>query len=110
MLGFPGLTTKAVQHHLLPSTATIKGHMHREPKYTRSTTKSTEHQTTNESVDITPVPDYNAPCKLFCFAALANTIDHTIYSDLTGKFPIWSYKGNQYIFLTYVYDANEILV
>ena len=52
----------------------------------------------------------NAACEIYCCAALADTADGTVYSDLTGKFPVRSFKGNQYIFLAYIYDANAILV
>ena len=33
-----------------------------------------------------------------------------IYSDLTGRFPVKSARGNQYIFLLYDYDSNTIHV
>ena len=39
------------------------------------------------------------------------TVDETqkIYTDQTGKFPITSCRGNKYILIMYVYDANAIL-
>ena len=48
--------------------------------------------------------------KVFCFAALADTTKGTIYSDLTGRFPLQSYAGMQYIFIAYVYDQNYIII
>ena len=33
-----------------------------------------------------------------------------IYSDLTGRLPVKSARGNQYIFLLYNYDSNTIHV
>ena len=59
---------------------------------------------------MTPPHDGTVDCEMFCFAALADVNEGTIYTDLTGKFPVRSHKGNQYIFLTYVYDDNAILV
>lgn len=59
---------------------------------------------------MTPPHDTSAECEIFCFAALVDANNGTIYTDFTGKFPVRSYKGNQYIFLVYVYDANTILV
>ena len=106
LLSFPGLTSEAVAKHLQPSTATMKGHMHRNRKNIQSTRKPVSHNTE----DTTPTAEANATCEVYCFAALADSIKGTIYSDLTGKFPIRLYKGNQYIFLAYVYDANAILV
>ena len=32
-----------------------------------------------------------------------------VYSDLTGKFPVQSDRGNNYILVAYHYDANNIL-
>ena len=43
LLGVPGLTVDAVNKHLPTSTATIKGHMHRERKNLRSTCKKQKH-------------------------------------------------------------------
>ena len=35
--------------------------------------------------------------------------NHKIYTDQTGKYPITSIRGNKYILIIYVYDANAIL-
>ena len=108
LLGIPGLTETAVTKFLPPSSATIKGHMHRERKNIHSTRKpDTEAEV---DIDLHPPQEINAVCELYCFSALADTIEGTIYSDLTGKFPVRSYKRNQYIFVAYVYDANAILI
>ena len=47
---------------------------------------------------------------VFCFAALANTITGTMYTDITSAFPVCSLKSMQYIFVAYVYDLNAIIV
>jgi hypothetical protein len=46
----------------------------------------------------------------FCFAALADANAGTMYSNLTGAFPIRSFKNMQYVFVAYVYDLNAIIV
>ena len=33
----------------------------------------------------------------------------TIYTDLTGAFPVTSARGNKLIYIAYIYDANGIL-
>ena len=48
--------------------------------------------------------------EMFCFAVLADKVEGTVYSDLTGKFPCQSFAGNQYIFVCYVYTTNAILL
>jgi hypothetical protein len=47
---------------------------------------------------------------MFCFAALANANSSTMYTDLTGAFPVRSFKNMQYIFVAYIYDLNAIIV
>ena len=112
LLGFPGLTAQAVIRDLPDSTATIKGHLHRQRKNLRSTRKrpQVDKNSTQSTDDVNPPSEKDAACEIFCCAALANTIEGTLYTDLTGRFPVRSYKGNQHIFLAYVYDANAILV
>ncbi len=47
---------------------------------------------------------------MFCFAALANANTGTMYTDLTGSFPVRLFKNMQYIFVAYVYDLNAIII
>jgi hypothetical protein len=47
---------------------------------------------------------------MFCFAALTDANEGTMYTDLTGKFPVRSYKNNQYVFVAYFYSINAIIV
>jgi hypothetical protein len=47
---------------------------------------------------------------MFCFAALANLHTGTMYTDLTGTFPVCSFKNMQYVFVAYIYNLNAILV
>ncbi len=47
---------------------------------------------------------------VFCFAALANAITGTMYTDITGAFPVRLFKSMQYIFVAYIYDLNAIII
>jgi hypothetical protein len=47
---------------------------------------------------------------MFCFAALADATTGTMYMDLTGAFPVRSFKNMIYFFLAYIYDLNAIIV
>ena len=47
---------------------------------------------------------------MFCFTALANVNDDTIYSDLTGKFPVQLFSSMNYILTAYVYTISAILI
>ena len=42
--------------------------------------------------------------------AVIQDSDVTAYTDLTGRFPYRSSRGNEYILVGYHYDANSILV
>ena len=110
LLGVPGLTMKVVNKWLPTSTATIKGNLHCTRKNLQSTQKLAEKEKIECNKDMNPDEDKNTACEMFCFAALAKEFDNTVYSDATGKFPVPSYHGNRYVMLTYVYDANAILV
>jgi hypothetical protein len=47
---------------------------------------------------------------VFCFAALANAITGTMYTDNTRTFPVRSFKCMQYMFVAYIYNLNAIIV
>jgi hypothetical protein len=47
---------------------------------------------------------------VFCFAALANAITGTMYTDITGAFPVHSFKSMQHVFVAYIYNLNAIIV
>jgi hypothetical protein len=97
----PGLTTTLIKNHLPRSTATDKGHMRRH----RSNTASTQNNQNDiiaarSEVDhMFPQQEICAMQDVFCFAALANNISGTMYTDITGAFPVRSFKGMQYIFI-----------
>ena len=82
----------------------------------RSNTASTQnHQNdiiaARSEVDhMFPQQEICAMQDVFCYAALANTITGTMYTDITGAFPVRLFKGMQYIFVAYVYDLNTIIV
>ncbi len=47
---------------------------------------------------------------MFCFAALADAITGTMYTDITGAFPVRSLKSMQYVFVAYICNLNAIIV
>jgi hypothetical protein len=60
--------------------------------------------------NIFPTHEACAVQDVFCFAALADAHPGTMYTDLTGAFPVRSFKNMQYIFVAYIYDLNAIVV
>ncbi len=47
---------------------------------------------------------------MFCFATLADAIMGTMYTDITGAFPVRSFKSMQYVFVAYIYSLNAIII
>jgi hypothetical protein len=47
---------------------------------------------------------------MFCSAALIDATTGTMCTDLTGAFPVRSFKNMIYIFIAYIYDLNAIIV
>lgn len=91
---FPGLTPAMIKKHLKPTMATAKGHMDQEHQNVQST--NITEQTTDSD---------HLAASVISWHDLSKT-----YSDQTGRFPVPSCQGNNYIFVLYHYNANGILV
>ena len=48
--------------------------------------------------------------KIYCYAILGDNNNNTVYSNLTGRFPVESYDGKNYIFIAYVCKIDSIFV
>ena len=106
---WPGLTTDLVTKHLLPSLATAKGHIRQEPKNLRSTKLQSPTVPLPVAIKIEPEdPIIQQPRTRECYLAIESKPAGTTYSDLCGKYPIKSSRGNQYILVLYDYDTNSI--
>ena len=111
---FPGLTYDLINKHLPSSTATIKGNMIQNRKGLRST--SSDHKLV---VDARRCISHMSPVEqicsteedeIYCFAVIDDRNENTIYSNLTGRFPVQLYKGMQYIFVAYIYKITTTLI
>ena len=111
---FPGLTYELISKNLPPATATDKGHMVRTRQGARST-RNNRQQVLDARLQVDDMNPPQQACNaeddtMSCYAVLADSIDGTMYSDLTGRFPVQSFSGNQYIFVAYIYKINAILL
>jgi hypothetical protein len=123
------LTADAVRKYLPDSTATAKGHLKKTPAGVRSTQPKQPRIEilipqgmvvpanakiklipVNDNQDLFPAKELNKLSHVFCWAALADQINSTAYTDLTGWFPTISLENNQYVFVAYDYTTNAILV
>jgi hypothetical protein len=108
----PGLSPALIHNNLPRSTATDKGHMRRHRVNTAST-RNNQAAIIQARADVDHIFPTHESCTvhdLFCFAALADANTGTMYTNLTGAFPVRSFKNMQYIFVVYVYDLNAIIV
>jgi hypothetical protein len=101
LITWPGLTEDAINKHLKLTPATAMGHMNQRRQNIRSTSKApTEKQQP-------PDPDLGTKTHL----VYAVVVDQgQLYTDLTGKFPTRSSKGNSYVMVCYIYHCNYIKV
>jgi hypothetical protein len=101
LITWPGLTEDAINKHLKLTPATAMGHMNQQRQNILSTSKApTEKQQPPET-------DLGTNIHL----VYAFVVDQgQLYTDLTGKFPVRSSKGNYYVMLCYIYDCNYIKV
>ena len=112
---FPNLTAKLVSKYLIKSVASAKGHLDQQYKNCRSTTSTTFHNNTHdnplyEDVITNPITERTNLVFLTIESSQDFSPTNQISTDQTGRFPILSNKGNQYIMLMYDYDSNDILV
>ena len=110
---FPGLTAELITKHLPPSKATAKGHMVRRRQGVQAT-RSQRKQIQDAHLELADMNPPQEACaahdnEMFCFAALADANEGVIYSDQTGRFPVMSHEGMQYLFVAFVYNENAIL-
>jgi hypothetical protein len=101
LITWPGLTEDAINKHLKLTSATAMGHMKQRRQNIRSTSKAL--------IEKQQSPDTDLGTKTHLVYAVV--VDQgQLYTDLTGKFPTRSIKGNSYVMLCYIYDCNYIKV
>ena len=111
---WPGLTAKNIAKHLGPVITTAKGHLDQERKNLLSTTRVifTENIQEINDEDFFPSQEDAPVTKTHeCYALIMPFRSREVgYSDLTGRFPPKSSRGNQYLLVVHDYESNCILV
>jgi hypothetical protein len=97
LITWPGLTEDTINKHLKLTPATAMGHMNQRRQNIRSTSKApTKKQ---------QPPDIELGTNTHLMYAVV--VDKgQLYTNLTGKFPVRSSKGNSYVMVCYIYDCN----
>jgi hypothetical protein len=100
---WPGLTAKAMHKYLPKSLVTAKGHLKTAPKNLRSTSKLRPAISPTSAPTVMTTPTSLAEPRIQTHLVYAKVIEITgeIYSDQTGRFPVTSRNGNQYIMIVY---------
>jgi hypothetical protein len=97
LITWPGLTEDTINKHLKLTPATAMGHMNQRRHNIRSTSKA--------PIEKQPTPDTDLGTRTHLVYAVV--VDQgQLYTDLTGKFPVRSSKGNSYVMVRYIYDCN----
>ena len=98
---WPGLTPDIVWRYLPPSDTTVKGHLDQQRQRKRKQPISDETPSTAIGTRSHTI-----------YSAIVDPSPPTgcTYSDLTGRFPVQSNRGANYILVVYEYDSNAILV
>jgi hypothetical protein len=101
LITWPSLTKDAINKHLKLTPDTAMGHMNQRRQNIRSTSKA--------PIEKQPTPDTYLSTKTHLVYAIV--VDQgQLYTDLTGKLPVRSIKGNSYVMVCYVYYCNCIKV
>jgi hypothetical protein len=101
LITWPGLTEDDINKHLKLTPATAMGHMNQWRHNIRSNSKS--------PIEKQPTPDTDLGTKTHLVYAVI--VDQgQLYTDLTGKFPVRSSKGNSYVMVWYISDCNYVKV
>jgi hypothetical protein len=97
LITWPGLTEHAINKHLKLTPDTALGHMNQRRQNIRSTSKA--------PIEIQPTLHTDLGTKTHLVYAVV--VDQgQLYTDLTGKFPVRSSKGNSYVMVCYIYYCN----
>jgi len=105
---WPGLTADAVHKHLPKSTATVKGDLNQQQKNVRSTQLQVSEPNPTKK-NKSPIIDSDLNIKTHQIFAATIEVTGQISTDLTGRFPVTSSRGNKYLLVLYNYDSNSIL-
>jgi len=112
----PGLTLATLRKYPPNSVATIKGHLDQLRKNLRSTKTVNLPTTPDLAVDLGdpseafPTSHDGNLATHYCYAAVISPQPTgQVHSDQTGKFPVASSTGNNYLLIVYDYDSNGIL-
>jgi hypothetical protein len=105
LITWPGLTEQAINKHLKLTPTMVMGHMNQCRQNIRSTSKN---PITSDMEDAAVTPAGLGTKTNLVYAVVVD--QGQLYTDLTGKFPVRSSKGNFYAIVCYIFDCNYVKV
>ena len=99
---FPGLTKDTLRRHPPPTDATQMGHLDNRRQHQQPTPNQ-------ENDDPFPIAPDDGERSHLCYVAAIQP-KRLVYSDQTGRLPVTSNQGNQYLVVAYDYDSNNIML
>eukprot|EP00804_Cyclotella_cryptica_P009708 CCRYP_011254-RA/>CCRYP_011254-RA protein AED:0.28 eAED:0.25 QI:0/-1/0/1/-1/1/1/0/682 len=105
--GWNGLTSDRVRKFIRPSSPSEQGHMDQSRAYIRSTRQSpnTSSTPTDHMTEHPQAPNNNKTNVVYMSII---EVDGQLFTDQTGRFPVTSNRGNNYIVIFYAVDPNFI--
>jgi hypothetical protein len=103
LITWPGLTEQAINKHLKMMPATAMRHMNQLRQSIRSNSKVS---ITSDIEDEALTPAGLGSKTHLVYAVVID--QGQLYTDLTGRFPVRSSKGNWYVMKCYSYDCNYV--
>jgi hypothetical protein len=101
LITWPGLTEDTINKHLKLTPATAMGHMNQRRHNIRSTSNAPSEKQQSQDT-------YLGTKTHLVYAVIVD--QGQLYTDLTGKLPVRSSKGNSYVMVCYIYDCNYVKV
>jgi hypothetical protein len=101
LVTWAGLTEQAIKKHLKLTPATTMGHINHRCQNIRSTSNTS---ITSDIEDVTITPAGLGTKTHLVYEVLVD--QGQLYTDLTGKVPVRSSKGNWHVMVCYVFDSN----
>ena len=105
----PLLTRDNISKYVTETQATHMGHMQRIRQNLRSTRKEVALYLQNLETEGIDIEQENKRGEVYLMVLEIRRMNGTIYTDLTGAFPVTSSRGNELLYIAYSYDANGIL-
>jgi hypothetical protein len=103
LITWPGLTDQAINKHFKLTPVAAMGHMNQRRQNIRSTAKTS---ITSDMEDEAVTPAGLVSKTHLVYAVVVD--QGQLYTDLNGKFPVRSSKGNWYVMVCYSYDCNYV--